>query len=107
MTSEDLGRAATPSDVPPSIHLDITNDVAAGRYANLVLSNATSEEFILDFAMMQPGTHRAQVHQRIILSPRNAKRLSALIQRNVSEFESKFGIITDEPHPPGITLSFN
>lgn len=92
---------------PPTIHLDISQEVSHGKYANLVLSNATPEEFILDFAFLQPGNLKAQVLQRTILSPRNAKRLCALLQRNITDFESQFGIISDEPQRPGITLSFN
>jgi len=89
------------------IQVDIDDATAQGVYSNLVLSNVTSEEVVLDFVYAPPNAPKAKVRSRVIMTPRHAKRLAGLLQVNIAEYEKQFGIITDEPQKPGITLSFN
>jgi hypothetical protein len=97
-----------PTPTPPAqIQVDIDDITAQGVYTNLVLSNVTPEEVVLDFVYAQPNVPKAKVRSRVIMSPRHAKRLAGLLQVNITEYEKQFGIITDEPQKPGITLSFN
>lgn len=97
-----------PETTPPQqIQVDIDEVTAQGVYTNLVLSNVTPEEIVLDFVYAQPNAPKAKVRSRVIMSPRHAKRLAGLLQINIAEYEKQFGIITDEPQKPGITLSFN
>ena len=85
----------------PKIHLQMDEQTALGRYANLVLINHTENEFLLDFAFLQPGNPKAKVVARIISSPRHTKRLLRALQKNVDRFEERFGEIdvgdADEP----------
>lgn len=68
-------------------HMDIT------QYSNLVIVSFNEEEFIIDFARVMPGNRNPRIVSRIILNPRNAKRLAGLLSNNIVEYEKKFGII--------------
>ena len=85
----------------PKIQLQMDDDVAQGRYANLVLINHSENEFLLDFAFLQPTGDRAKVCARIISSPRHTKRLLLALQKNMERYEERFGSVDssgdDEP----------
>ncbi len=92
------------SDEPPQspkLQVQIDDDVAQGVYSNLVLLNHTENEFILDFAFIQPSNGRAKVRTRVISSPRHTKRLLQALQKNLERYEERFGTIEtgtdDEP----------
>lgn len=91
------------SDEPagsPKLSVQIDDDVAQGVYSNLVLLNHTENEFVLDFAFLQPANGRAKVRTRVISSPRHTKRLLQALQKNLERYEEKFGVIEttdDEP----------
>lgn len=90
-----------------TIALDMDEETSLGIYSNLVLSNYSKEEFFLDFAFLQPQMRKGKVRSRIILSPKNAKRLLHLLAQNIKDFESKCGPIDDPLPPQGIKFSFN
>ena len=86
----------------PKIQLQMDEQTALGRYSNLVLINHTENEFLLDFAFLQPGSPKAKVVSRIISSPKHTKRLVRALQKNIERFEERFGEIDigdagDEP----------
>lgn len=86
----------------PKIQLQMDEETAQGKYSNLVLINHTENEFLLDFAFLQPANARAKVCARIISSPRHTKRLLTALQKNVERYEERFGEIdvsgeVDEP----------
>ena len=86
----------------PKIQLQMDEETAQGKYSNLVLINHTENEFLLDFAFLQPANARAKVCARIISSPRHTKRLLTALQKNVDRYEERFGAIEmsgddDEP----------
>ena len=86
---------------PPKLQVQIDDDVSQGVYSNLVLLNHTENEFILDFAFIQPSNGRAKVRARVISSPRHTKRLLQALQKNIERYEERFGVIEmssdDEP----------
>ena len=86
----------------PKLQLQMDDQVATGTYANLVLVNHSENEFILDFAFLQPNTGRARVASRIISSPKHTKRLAAALQKNIERYEERFGAIelSDQDEPP-------
>ena len=88
------------SDEPttPKLQVQIDEDIAQGVYSNLVLLNHTENEFVLDFAYIQPSAPRARVRARIISSPRHTKRLLRALEHNVRRYEERFGRI-EEPEP--------
>jgi hypothetical protein len=78
----------------PKIQLQLDEAVAQGVYSNLVLVNHTENEFLLDFAFLQPGAAaRAKVCARIISSPKHTKRLLRALQKNLERYEQRFGEI--------------
>lgn len=84
------------SDEPPptpKLQVQIDDDVSQGVYSNLVLLNHTENEFVLDFAFIQPSNGRAKVRSRVISSPRHTKRLLQALQKNLERYEERFGTI--------------
>jgi hypothetical protein len=98
-----LGTFVRMSDEPttPKLQVQIDDDIAQGVYSNLVLLNHTENEFVLDFAFIQPSNGRAKVRTRVISSPRHTKRLLQALQKNIERYEERFGTIDigteDEP----------
>ncbi|MFT7622007.1 MAG: hypothetical protein ACI9WU_001172 [Myxococcota bacterium] len=78
-----------------NIKIQLDDDIAQGRYANLVMLNHTETEFVLDFLYVQPQQPKAKVHSRVITSPRHAKLLLRALQENVSCYEKRFGEIPE------------
>src|SRR5712675_1682965 len=89
----DAIRCITMPDEPstPKLQVQIDQDVAQGVYSNLVLLNPTENEFVLDFAFIQPSNGRAKVRSRVISSPRHTKRLLQALQKNLERYEERFG----------------
>jgi hypothetical protein len=89
------------SQTAPQIQIDVDDPTAQGAYSNLVLINHNENEFVLDFAYIQPSAPRARVRARIISSPRHTKRLLRALEHNVRRYEERFGKIEEpEPMPP-------
>jgi hypothetical protein len=86
---------------PPPIQFQIDDPIAQGVYTNIVLINHTENDFVLDFAYLQPTTPLAKVRARVISSPRHTKRLLLALQHNLEKYEERFGKIElagdDEP----------
>ena len=87
---------------PPRVQLQLDEATAQGSYSNLVLVNHSENEFVLDFAYLQPSAPRARVRARIISSPRHTKRLLRALEHNLKRYEERFGKIEEpDPLPPG------
>lgn len=69
------------------IQVELTDEIAQGTYANLAIIAHSSSEFIIDFIRVVPGTQKAKVKNRIILTPDNAKRLLLALQDNIQKYE--------------------
>lgn len=82
-----------PKPQPPRIQLQLDESVAQGVYSNIVLINHTENEFVFDFAYLQPGNPIAKVRTRVISSPRHTKRFLAALQKNLDRYEERFGKI--------------
>ena len=63
------------------IDIELSEEVADGTYSNLAIISHSNSEFIVDFVRMMPGTPKAKVKQRIILSPQHAKRLMFALEK--------------------------
>lgn len=84
------------------ISIDLPADVADGIYSNLAIISHSSSEFILDFSRMMPGTPKAKVMSRIILTPEHAKKLLLALQENVNKYEQNIGPIKLNSNMPPI-----
>lgn len=77
------------------INIELSEEVAQGEYSNLAIITHSTAEFIVDFVSMMPGTPKAKVKSRIILTPQHAKRLLKALNENIRKFESQNGEIAD------------
>lgn len=75
------------------INIELSPEVAEGVYSNLAIISHSSSEFVLDFIRIMPGTPKAKVKSRIVLTPEHAKRLLTALQENVAKYEQQFGKI--------------
>ncbi len=84
------------------INIELSDEIAEGIYSNLAIITHSHSEFIVDFIKMMPGTPKAKVKSRIILTPQHAKRLYKALKDNISKFESLHGeiIVPDAEHFP-------
>ncbi|MBI1306835.1 MAG: DUF3467 domain-containing protein [Bacteroidetes bacterium] len=88
------------------IDIELSEEVADGIYANLAIISHSNSEFIVDFVRMMPGTPKAKVKSRIILSPQHAKRLLAALNENVRKYEDNFGEIESHEQFPTFPMNF-
>ncbi len=77
------------------INIELPEDVAEGIYSNLAVITHSNSEFIVDFVKIMPGTPKAKVKSRIILTPQHAKRLQKTLEDNLRKFESMNGPIKE------------
>ncbi|MBT3648903.1 MAG: DUF3467 domain-containing protein [Flavobacteriales bacterium] len=77
------------------INIELSEEMAQGVYSNLAIITHSNAEFIVDFVSMMPGTPKAQVKSRIILTPQHAKRLLNALNENVKKFEAQNGEIAE------------
>jgi Protein of unknown function (DUF3467). len=75
------------------LQLELSEQVAQGTYANLVVITHSSSEFVFDFAQVLPGMPKAPVKSRIIMAPEHAKRLLYALEENLRKYEEMFGKI--------------
>lgn len=90
---------------PGQINIEIDEKTADGTYSNLAIINHSASEFVVDFVSIMPGTPKAKVKSRIVLTPQHAKRLLKALGENIHRFESAHGHISDTEQP-SIPLSF-
>ncbi|MDD3404838.1 MAG: DUF3467 domain-containing protein [Paludibacteraceae bacterium] len=85
------------------LNIELSAEVADGIYSNLAIISHSSSEFVVDFVRIMPGTPKAHVKSRIILTPEHAKRLMFAIQDNITKYEEQYGKIktdTNSMIPP-------
>lgn len=93
-----------PSAKEVRLEIQLDEETAQGAYANLAVINHNDAEFVIDFIFVQPQAPRAKVRNRVITSPRHAKRMLLALQENVARYEAAFGPIepatqrTEEGH---------
>jgi len=75
------------------LKIELPQDVAEGTYSNLAIISHSTSEFVLDFIRIMPGTPKANVKSRVILTPEHAKRLLFALQENIAKYEAQNGKI--------------
>lgn len=95
-------------DQQNQINIELPADVAEGIYSNLAIISHSTSEFVLDFIRIMPGTPKANVKSRIILTPEHAKRLLHALQDNITKYERQNGSINtpDNNMTPPMPMSF-
>ena len=87
------------------LNIELSEEVAAGTYANLAVINHSPTEFVVDYIQVMPGVPKAKVRSRIILTPQHAKRFLKAMADNIGRYEQQFGEIKDIEQP-AIPLNF-
>lgn len=103
-----MAKENTPPDTVPQpgqLNIELSEEIAEGIYSNLAIITHSNSEFVVDFIKLMPGTPKAKVKSRIILTPQHAKRLLRALGDNISKFESAHGMIK-ETEAPAIPLNF-
>jgi hypothetical protein len=88
---------------PAKIHLSNTADYRE-NYANSVQVRVSLWDFFLSFGTINqtaPDSVTIQNFQGIFLSPQQAKALAAVLNQNVTQYESAFGAIRLDPKQTG------
>jgi len=80
---------------PNQINIELSEEMAEGIYCNLAIISHSNSEFIVDFIKMMPGTPKAKVKSRILLSPQHAKKLMRALNENVKKYEALNGAIKE------------
>ncbi len=88
------------------INVELSEDVAEGIYSNLAMIAHSNSEFVIDFIRLMPGTPKAKVKSRIIVTPDHAKRLVAALKENIEKYEAAFGKINPTGSTPQFPISF-
>ncbi|CAD0000963.1 DUF3467 domain-containing protein [Flavobacterium chungangense] len=96
---------SNPKQQQEQINIELDETIAEGIYSNLAIINHSSSEFVLDFVNIMPGTPKAKVKSRIVLTPQHAKRLLRAIGENIHRFEAAHGEIKETEQAP-IPLNF-
>ncbi len=89
-----------PTKKPTRLEIKIDDAIAAGTYANLCIINHSDAEFVFDFVFVQPARPRSKVASRLIMSPKNAKRMFLALQHQVKVYEKQHGELNISL-PPG------
>lgn len=88
------------------LSIELSEEIAEGTYSNLAIITHSSSEFVLDFIRVMPGTPKAKVKSRVILTPEHAKRLLSALEDNIEKFEANNGRIKVQPDHPGFPMNF-
>jgi len=80
------------------LNIELSEEIAEGIYSNLAIITHSPSEFVVDFIKIMPGTPKAKVKSRIVLTPQHAKRLMKALKDNVGKFEAAHGVIKTVKH---------
>lgn len=79
------------ADKANQVQIKISDEMAKGQYANMMIVNHTQNEFTLDFiSMIQPV---AQIVARVITSPVHLKQVVKALAENLERYEAVHGKI--------------
>lgn len=89
------------------LNIELKEDMAQGKYANLAVITHSSSEFVVDFVGVMPGVPKAQVVSRIIMTPEHTKRLMLALSENIKKYEAMHGQIKNIESFGGPVLPLN
>ena len=59
------------------LNIELTEEMAEGIYANLAIITHSNAEFVVDYINVMPGSPKAKVKSRIILTPQHGAYILA------------------------------
>lgn len=75
------------------LQIHVSDKVVDGEYANLAIITHSAAEFVLDFVRVMPGSPKANVQSRIIMTPSHTKALLRALEQNIGKYEAEHGEI--------------
>ncbi len=75
------------------INIELGEKEAEGTYSNLAIISHSPAEFIIDFTRIFPGSPKAKVHSRIVMTPQHAKLFLNAMKENIGRYEKQYGEI--------------
>ena len=87
------------------IKVRLSESMASGVYANSMMVQHTSDEFVMDFIIAVGGT--GSVVARVVTNPSHLKRVLAALQDNVKRYESAYGPIQMTGSQPPLKVGFH
>ncbi len=102
LSSASPSQPNQPTNATPTVQFDVSK--LQSSYANVCNVSSTREEVVLAFGAnnvweLGQANIQVQMTNRIVLNPYSAKRLAAVLNRVVVEYESKFGPLKDDARP--------
>lgn len=88
------------------LNIELSEEIAEGTYSNLAIITHSNQEFVLDFIRIMPGTPKAKVKSRIIITPEHAKRLLTALEDNIEKYEAANGRIKVQQEPSAFPMNF-
>ena len=90
------------------LNIELSPEIAEGIYSNLAIISHSNSEFVVDFIRIMPGTPKANVKSRIILTPEHTKRLHFALQENIAKIEQQNGKIkiSENGFVPPVPMAF-
>ena len=88
------------------LNIELSDEIAQGTYSNLAIITHSPSEFVIDFVRIVPGTPKAKVKSRIVITPEHAKRLSNALIDNIRKYEETFGSIKKTEDTPKFPINF-
>lgn len=92
--------------VKNQINIELSEEIAEGTYANLAMIAHSNSEFVIDFIRIMPGTPKAKVKSRVVITPEHAKRLMKALDDNIKKYEENFGKIDASGEAPKFPMNF-
>ena len=92
-----------PPVLPTKIAMDISPELQT-TYANLARIAHSPADIVLEFAHLLPGSKKAKVSSRVVMTPVSAKLLLKALNDNLARYEASFGEIS---MPKANTLADN
>src|SRR5262249_32620141 len=85
---------AKPQQMP--IQIELGDKESEGIYSNMAVITHSAREFIVDFARRMPGTPKAKVYSRIVMTPPSLVMFLKTLEQNVAMYQEKYGRIKVE-----------
>ena len=91
-----------PDQKTTQIQIRFPEETLKGRYANIVRIDATPEEFIMDFGLVNPSQANGIITDRIIMNPRHVKRMIEVLGKVMGSYERSHGTVHPAEDPKEI-----
>ena len=88
------------------LNVKLDEKVGEGIYANFFMISNSPSEFVIDFGRIVPGLPSAKIYSRILTTPQHAKQFLHLLQKNMDNFEDKYGEINLPGQPEDKDIGF-